>query len=53
MNRSVLALLTVLAITAAVAVPVVATDRRVKAAAAAKCNMFTKYSSKTKTCEKR
>jgi hypothetical protein len=53
MNKHFLVFVTAIAIAIAIAAPVIATDRKAKAAAQAKCGMFAKYDNKTKSCQKR
>lgn len=53
MNKNITALVAAIALAITIAAPVIATDRKAKAAASAKCGMFTKFDSRTKSCQKR
>lgn len=52
MNKPILTLIAAVAIATAIAMPLAMADRKAKAQAP-KCNMFSKYDKKTKTCQKR
>jgi hypothetical protein len=52
MNKHIIALLAAIALAIAIAAPVIATDRRAKAAAG-KCPVAMKFDKRTKTCQKR
>lgn len=53
MNKHILGFVAAIAVAIAIAAPVVAVDRKAKAAAQAKCGMFAKYDARTKSCQKR
>lgn len=52
MNKPLLIILAAIVTAIVIAAPVIATNREAKAAAA-KCGMFKKFDSRTKTCQRR